>query len=78
MIIKSLCSEERPLSSYGHILESAKNLIEANRISFSHVHLIGNFVAHNLAKHARHVSGYMVWMEDVPPHLHSVLEADVG
>ena len=78
LVIKSLCSEERSLSSFGHILESAKNMIEANHISFFHVRRIGNFVAHTLDKHAKHVSGWMVWMEDVPPHLHSVLETDVG
>ena len=36
----------------------------------------GNNVAHNLAKHARHVRGCSVWMEDVPPHLSHVLFAD--
>ena len=29
----------------------------------------GNFVAHNLARHANHVMDFMVCMEDLPPHL---------
>ena len=78
LVIKSLCSEERSLSSFGHILESTKNMTEANSISFSHVRCIGNSVAYALTKYARHVNGYIVWMEDVPPLLYSVLEADVG
>ncbi|KAL0000730.1 hypothetical protein SO802_014511 [Lithocarpus litseifolius] len=76
LVIKTLCSEERSLASFGHILESAKALTEANCISFSRVRRIGNSVAHNLAKHARYVSNYTVWMKDVPPHLYYVLEAD--
>ena len=35
-------------------------------IRFSHVRREGNSVAHNLARHARHVTGFQVWMEDVP------------
>ena len=38
----------------------------------------GNRVAHNLAKHARHVKGLSVWVEDIPPHLYDVLFADPG
>ena len=75
LVIKSLCSEERSLSLFGHILKSTKNMKEANHISFSHVRCIGNSVAHTLAKH---VNGYMMWMKDVPSHLHSILEANVG
>ena len=78
LVIKTLCSEERSLASFGHILESAKALTKANCISFSHVRRIGNSIAYNLAKHAKRVSGYMVWMEDVSPHFYSVLELDSG
>ena len=35
-------------------------------ISFQHVGRVGNNVAHNLARHAHHVTGFSVWMEDVP------------
>ena len=77
-VIKILNSEEESFSPFDHILASAKYLTDTSRISCSHVRRIGNFVAHNLAKHARHVSGYKVWMEDVPPHLFSVLLADSG
>ena len=35
-------------------------------------------VAHNLAKHVRYVSSYFVWMEDVPPHLYSILLTDAS
>ena len=79
VVIKSLKSDEATLSPFGHIQDSAKQKTETSCcISFSHIRRLGNSVAHNLAKHARHVRGFSVWMEDVPPHLLPVLEADYG
>ena len=76
-IIKALQSDDESLSPYGHILSSAKSMVVAgSSIKYSHVGRSGNNVAHNLAKHARHVRGCSVWMEDVPPHLSHVLFAD--
>jgi len=77
-MINTLSSNKDSFSPFGYILDSAKALTESSRISFSHVHWLGNSIAHNLAKHARHVSSYLVWMEDVPPHLYSVLLDDAG
>ena len=77
-VIKALKRNDDSLSDFGHILASAKTLTDVNCITFSHTRRIGNAVAHNLAKHARHVIGFKVWMEDVPSHLHSVLCADYG
>ena len=30
----------------------------------------------NFARHARHVNGLVMWMEDIPPQLNNVLAAD--
>ena len=38
----------------------------------------GNSAAHHLARHARHVSSQLVWMEDVPPQLLAVTLADMA
>ncbi|XP_030945809.1 uncharacterized protein LOC115970295 [Quercus lobata] len=78
VVINALKRNDESLSSFDHILASAKSLTDVNCITFSHTHRIGNTVAHNQAKHARHVIGFKVWMEDVPPHLHSVLFIDYG
>ncbi|KAL0002250.1 hypothetical protein SO802_016031 [Lithocarpus litseifolius] len=78
LIIKALRNKEATLAPFGHILDAAKNSTDVNCISFSHIRRLGNAVAHNLAKHARHVAGLKVWMEDVPPHLYSVLLTDHG
>ena len=77
-VIKTLNSEGESFSPFGHILTAAKNLTNTTRISFSHVHSVGNFVAHNLVKHTRYANGYLVWMEDVPPHIHYVLLVNSG
>ena len=76
-ITKAL-SEEASLSSFGHILSSAKSMMADGNIRFSHVGRMGNMVAHKLAQHARHVRGFSVWTENVPPHLSHVLCADHG
>ncbi|XP_023917766.1 uncharacterized protein LOC112029310 [Quercus suber] len=77
IVIKSLRSDDDYFSPFGHILAAAKDAIETSCcISFSHVRRLGNFIAHNLAKHARHVRGFLVWIEDIPPHLQFVFSAD--
>ena len=76
VVIKALKSNDDSLSSFGHILASAKILTDVNCITFFHTRRIGNTVVHNLAKHARHVVGFKVWIENVSPHLHSILFAD--
>ena len=78
LVIKALKSNDESLSLFGHILASAKTITDVNYVSFSQTSRIGNAVAYNLAKHARHVTGFKVWMEDVPSHLYSVLLADYG
>ena len=77
-IIKTLKSEEASLSSFGHILSSAKSMMADGNIRFSHVGRMGNMVAYKLAQHARHVRGFSVWTENVPPHLSHVLCVDHG
>ena len=78
-VISTLNSDEMSLSNYGHILSSAKSMLVAgSSVSFSHVRRVGNCVAHNLAKHARDVRGFIVWTENVPPHLNSIFLTDHG
>ena len=78
-VINTLNSAEESLSPFGHILTSAKPIAEAICcISFSHIRRPGNSVTYNLTKHAKHVRGFLVWMEDVLPHLNSVLFIDNG
>ena len=78
-VIKCLRNDDDSFFPFGHILATAKATTKTNCcISFSHIRRLGNFIAHNLAKHAKHVRGFSVWMEDVPPHLQAILSADNG
>ena len=79
MVIKALKNEES-LATFGHMISATRSTIDAFcNISFSPTHRQGNTIAHNLDRHIRHVSGgYLVWMDDVPPQLHNILQVDFG
>lgn len=79
IVINSLISDANSFSPFGHILSSAKSTLNAyNCISFSHVRRLGNKVAHNLVKYAKHVGVLSVWMEDILSHVNSILFADLA
>lgn len=79
VVINTLKSEEESLASFEHLLKTVQFIIGTfTSISFHHMPRLSNNVAHNLAKHAIHVRGLVVWIEDVPSHLHDVLIADYG
>ena len=67
--IKALLSEDISFADHGHLVEEAKLIFALFSFCiFSHVKRQGNSVAHCLARHARHVSSKLVWIEDVPPN----------
>ena len=79
IITRALQAEDQSLASYGNLIEEIKFHVDSFlNFRVSYVKRKGNSVAHNLARHARHVSGLVVWMEEVPPHIISVLLADYG
>ena len=60
------------------LVEDVKFLSQCfNQLLYSHTKREGNHVAHSLAKYAICIPNCFVWMEDVPPQLHSVLQADL-
>ena len=67
----------RSLADIGHLIEEAKLYgCQFNVIEYRHVKREGNKAVHNIARYARHVSKFSTWMEDVPPHLFAVIQAD--
>ena len=75
--IDALLCESPSLADYGHLIDEAKELAkEFMDIEFSHLLRQSNSAVHNIARHARHVSEYLVWMEGVPPHFYSVIQTD--
>ena len=77
--IDALMCEESLLANYRHLVDNAKRLAnQFESVEFSHVKTEGNIEAHNIARHVRHVSKLSVWMEDVPPHLFVVIQAELA
>ena len=63
--------------SFGLLIFYAKLVTDSfSVVVFSNTHRLGNFVTHNLAKYAKHVSGLSVWMEDISQHINDVLLVD--
>ena len=69
--------EESLLADYRHLVDDAKSLAnQFESVEFSLVKTEGNIEAHNIARHVIQVSKLSVWMEDVPPHLFVVIQAE--
>ena len=77
LITRALQQEGPSFACNGQLIDETQALVGLfPSCSVAHVHRKGNFLAHNLATHARHVSGLAVWIEEVPSHLNNVLIAD--
>ena len=77
--IEAIRSGLPSLADYGHLLEEVKILADGfATLKFSFAPRQCNTLAHKIARHARHVSEYTVWMEDVPPHLSNVILATMA
>jgi len=77
-VMKALQNDSPSLASFGLLIrdaQSAANLFTC--IRFLHVGRNGNSGAHNLARYARHVTGFSIWMEDVPFQTLAVYHADL-
>ena len=78
-ITRALQREGPSFACFGQLIEDTQDLFGLfNSCSVTHVRRKGNFLAHNLARHGRHISGLLIWMEKVPPQLNNVLIADYG
>ena len=75
--MRALTDQSPPFATFNLLIRDAQ--VFANRLSwvkFQHVSRDGNNVAYNLARHARHVTDFSVWMEDVPFHCFDVYQAE--
>ena len=78
ILVKSLMDDSLSLASFGLLIQDVKTYAKLFQcISFSHVCREGNDVAHNLARHSCHVTGFSMWMEDVSSHTFAVYQADL-
>ena len=66
------------LAPFGLQIKEAQDLaLPLNHVKFQHVGRDRNSVAHNLARHARHVMSFSIWTEDVPSHCFEMYQADL-
>ncbi|XP_030924555.1 uncharacterized protein LOC115951512 [Quercus lobata] len=73
----ALKMECRNFTMYGHLVQDIIFLsTHLSEFKISLVRRQGNNLAHSLARKSQFLSHMSVWMEDVPPDLLSVLEAD--
>ena len=78
-VIKALREGEQPLSPTGPLLEHVRMYSRRfETVLYSHSKREGNSVAHSLARYANSISDFLVWMEDVPPHIQSLVQVDLA
>ena len=59
IVINVSNENSQSLASFGLLIRDVKNTANYIQcISFSHVHRDGNCIAHNLARYARHITGF--------------------
>ena len=79
ILIKLLNSSSRSLAPFGHIINDIIFLASHFAcFSATHVKRHCNRVAHSLARRALSFYHLSVWMEDVPPDLLSIIQADLN
>ena len=77
-VFKAQTEDSAPLAPFGLFIDEVKSLSsQFVKLLYSHIFREGNSLAHGLARHAIGIPDFLVWMEDVPPHLYSVVQADL-
>ena len=78
VLVSALLKNSTYLSTDGLLLDDIRFYASFfNQLLYSYVKREGNKVAHKLAKHALCISDFLVWMEDVPPPIRSVVQDDM-
>ena len=78
LIINSLKVGGQSIASVEPLLQDA--IVFSNcysKLLYSHCRREGNRLSHNLARYSINVSNYVVWMEEVPNPLFTVVQQDV-
>nr|XP_023884007.1 uncharacterized protein LOC111996277 [Quercus suber] len=78
-LFKALKTEGSNFTPYGHLVQDSFFLSDHfSDFKISLVRRKGNNLAHSLARKSQFLTQMSVWMEEVPPDLFSVLEADLS
>ncbi|XP_075656037.1 uncharacterized protein LOC142626133 [Castanea sativa] len=77
-VIKALKEFEDTLSPSGLLLEDIRMFSQRfDTFLYSHTRREGNSVAHSLARYALSIPNFLVWIEDVPPHIQHFVRVDL-
>ena len=78
-MIQTLLEKTEILTPTGLLLEDVRSLSQNfDLLLYSHTKRDGNAVAHSLAKYALGIPDFLAWMEDVPTHIQSIVQADLA
>ena len=78
ILIKALQGRNHSLAQFGHIVKDVKYIASClQHCMFSHVPRHCNKVAHALARRAFSYLHMLVWIEDVPPNVFDVFQANL-
>ena len=78
ILIKALQSMKKSIAQVGHIAKDVQHLASLFITSnFVHVCRTCNSVARSLARQAILCPHILVWVEDVPPNINIILQADL-
>ena len=70
VLTNALIEDKSFLSTVGVIIDDIRFKVSCyNQLRYLHVKREGNKVTHSLVRYAIEISDFVVWMEDVPPHL---------
>ncbi|KAL5826311.1 hypothetical protein ACOSQ4_018108 [Xanthoceras sorbifolium] len=77
-VIQLLSESKLPISTVGLVINDIQDTLRLSSASvhFLHVSRKGNVVAHSLAKLAISINSFLVWVEDIPPIIGSLVELD--
>ena len=78
-VIQALWDKTKTLTPTGLLLEDVRSLSQNfDLLLYSHTKRDGNAVAHSLAKYALRIPDFLAWIEDVPTHIQSIVQADLA
>ena len=78
LVVKALTDSESSMSHIGPLINDAKYYSYSfEKLLYSHVTRDCNSVAHSLVKHALNIQDFLVWMEETPPQVFHILQANL-
>lgn len=79
VVTQALKTKDVGLVAYGLLIKDACSLAgNFSEVSYSHIKREGNKVAHCLAKLVVNLAECVIWMDEVPPFIYHLVQADLA